>query len=445
MTTPSPIPFLGGFESTYQPAFDVDVAETTGHARRWRADLDLLRATGVSVLRYPVRWHRIEREPGVFDWAATDEVLGYLRDSGMQPIVDLVHHTSYPRWLKRGFADRRFAGAYLRYVEAFARRYPWIQTYTLFNEPFTTFLLSGHEGVWPPHLRGLKGFVTVATNVFPAVAEASRRLRHLLPQARHVYVDTCEGHSAATPEAEPHAAFANDRRFFLLDLFLGGPIAADRPFVTAIRRAGGGRLLDLEPGHVDVLGLDYYAHTQWLWLDGAGRGTMSSPRPGSLSSLIHEYWDRYRITCALTETNIRGFASDRASWLKYTLEQCELARDAGVPLVGYCWFPFIDSADWDSLLRRSAGNIDPVGVYWLDQQLERRPSSMSSSYAMAAAGAPAARLPAYRFQPPVSEWLRGWLPQMSHWDWQDPPPAEIVPGTPQHAADVEQRVRDSGP
>ncbi|MDQ4096642.1 MAG: family 1 glycosylhydrolase, partial [Actinomycetota bacterium] len=134
-------------------------------------------------LRYPVRWHRIERKPKAFDWRATDEVLGYLRDNDMCPIVDLVHHTSYPRWLRRGFLDRQFPKAYLRYVEAFARRYPWVEEYTLLNEPFTTFLLCGQEGVWPPHLRGLSGFLTLATNVFPAVAHASRLYRELLPEA----------------------------------------------------------------------------------------------------------------------------------------------------------------------------------------------------------------------------------------------------------------------
>jgi len=378
-------------------------------------------------VRYPVRWHRIEGEPGVFDWSATDEVLGYMGDIGLAPIVDLVHHTSYPRWLRRGFADSRFPDAYLRYTEAFARRYPWVEEYTLFNEPFSTFLLCGQEGVWPPHLRGLKGFLTLTANVFPSVAEASRRYHDLLPAARHVYVDTCEGHGAATDEAEPHAAYANDRRFFLADLFLGRPMAEDRPFVAAVIAAGGARLLDFEPGRIDVLGLDYYAHSQWQWLDAAGRGRAPSPRPGSLSGLVHEYWSRYGLPCALTETNIRGYASDRASWLKYTLEQCETARDAGVDIEGYCWFPFVDSCDWDSLLRLADGHVDPVGVFWLDEALDRRPSSMSASYARAAHGASARDLPAYRFQPPVSDWLRGWLPQMSHWPWQDPPPAEISP------------------
>jgi len=422
------IPFVGGFESTYQPAFDIDVLEKTGHVERWRDDLDLLRAAGVTRLRYPVRWHRIERRRGQFDWAATDEVLGYLHDTAMVPIVDLVHHTSYPRWLRGGFADRHFPESYLRYVEAFAARYPWIEAYTLFNEPLATFVICGEVGVWPPYLKGLRGLLTLALNVFPAITRASRMLHDLLPGARHVYVEVCDSHTAAGPDAQAHADFANDRRFFLTDLFLGRHLDPGRPFVAAVLEAGGGRLLDTEAGHVDVLGLDYYAHNQWHWLDAAGRGHGSSPHPPPLADLIATYWRRYGLPCALTETNIRGYAPDRASWLKYTLEQCELARDAGVPVAGYCWFPFVDSCDWDSLLSRSDGHLDPVGVYWLDEGLKRHPSSMSSAYRAAATGTPAAALPAYWFQPPVSEWLRGWMPQMAHWEWVDPPAIEVGKG-----------------
>jgi len=438
------IELIGAFESTYQPAFDVDVAETTGHVARWRSDLELLLACGVTRLRYPVRWHRIQAERRTFDWRATDEVFAWMRDHGMRPIADLCHHTSYPRWLKRGFLDRRFGGAYLRYVEAFATRYPWVEEYTLFNEPFTTFLLCGQMAVWPPYLHGLKGFMTLARNVLPALTEASRACRDLLPAARHFYVDTCERASAAGPEATRPAALANDRRFFLLDLFLGRAPDADRPFVAEVLDAGGEPLFGLQPGHVDVLALDYYAHNQWQYLDEGGRGITPSPDPGSLADLICEYSERYRLPCALGETNIRGFASDRVSWLKYTLEQCEVAQARGVPIDGYCWFPFVDSCDWSSLLVRHEANVDPVGVYWLDEELNRRPSSMAEAYAMAAKGAPAAVLPAYRFQPPVAGWLAGWLPQMAHWDWRDPPPHEVVLQARADPA-LERRIRRKGP
>ncbi|MDP9405085.1 MAG: family 1 glycosylhydrolase [Actinomycetota bacterium] len=436
------IEFVGAFESTYQPAHDVDVAESTGHAAAWADDLELLRGCGVRRLRYPIRWHRVEASPGEYDWAATDAALGFLADREMTPIVDLVHHTSYPRWLTGGFADPRFSDAYLRYCEAFARRYRDTVAYTLFNEPFATLFLAGCEGLWPPYHRGTEAFVAMLRNVLPAFGEAVRLYRDLLPGAAHVYVDTCERHSDDGSDAgSQYAAFANDRRFFVLDAMLGRPFTPDRPFVAAVVAAGGEDLLDLEPAPVDVLGLDYYAHSQWHF--AAEAGVTPSPVPRTLAALIVEYWERYQTPCMLSETNIRGFPSDRATWLKYTLEQCELAQEAGVALDGYCWFPFVDSCDWDSLLYYCDGNVDPVGVYWLDDTLARRPSSMSRAYAAAAAGASAADLPAYLLRPPVSQWLAGYAEQMSHWDWQPPPADE------RHREDVdvdvvfELRIRDA--
>ncbi|HEX9994695.1 MAG TPA: family 1 glycosylhydrolase [Acidimicrobiales bacterium] len=419
---PTPMPFVGGFESTYQPGHDRDVLETTGHVARWRDDLRLLAACHVRDVRYPVRWHRVEPEPGVFDWRHTDEVLGYQRDHGLRPIVDLLHHTSHPRWLG-DLGSPRFRSAFLRFAEAVATRYPWLPAYTVCNEPFTTFLLCGEMGVWPPYLKGRRGFARLALNVFPALCEASRALHDLLPRAEHVHVEACERHTWSTPAGEAYAAFANDRRFLLTDLLAGLPVDEDRPFALDLVAAGGGDLLGLEPGHVDVIGLDYYAHNQWHWR-GHEDGVNVSPAPAALADVIVEYADRYRRPCLLGETNVRGFASDRATWLKYTLEQCEVARDRGVDLRGYCWFPFVDSADWGSLLAECVGAVDPVGVFWLDERLDRRPSSMSVSYATAASGTPAADLPAYRLRRPVADWLAGWLPQMAHWEWRPPPEGE---------------------
>jgi threonine dehydrogenase-like Zn-dependent dehydrogenase len=55
MFTPEPVPFYGGFESTYQPAHDVEVA---------------------------------------YDGGESDRVLGHMQQVGLRPAVDLVHHTS---------------------------------------------------------------------------------------------------------------------------------------------------------------------------------------------------------------------------------------------------------------------------------------------------------------------------------------------------------------
>src|SRR5215203_4251709 len=93
------VAFLGAFESTFLPGHGVDVAETTHHSRRWRSDLDADLGAGVRRFRYPLRWHRIETEPAHYDWHESDRILGHLRDRGAEPIVDLLHHTSYPSWL----------------------------------------------------------------------------------------------------------------------------------------------------------------------------------------------------------------------------------------------------------------------------------------------------------------------------------------------------------
>lgn len=446
----SSLEFIGAFESTYLPAHDADILETSGHVDRWRADLELLRRLGGTTrLRYPVRWHRIEPSPGQYDWEHTDAVMAHLREAGFRPIVDLVHHTSYPRWLTAGFADPRFGASFVAFAEAVAERYPWIDAYTLFNEPFATLFLSGHEAVWPPYHHGVEGFVGLLRNVLPAVAAASRRYAELLPDAEHVWTDSCEGHAALDADAEAYAELCDDRRFFAIDAFLGRATDRDRPFVRAVIEAGGADLLELEPGHVDVVGLDYYAHHEWCYrartgpvpLEIAGRrrhphgpghpqadaveGVVPSLRPRGLAALAGEYHRHLGLPLILGETNLRGATSDRATWLKHTLEQCERAVAAGVPISAYCWFGFLDSLDWCSLLARCDREVDPVGVIRLDERLRRHESSMSRAWALAARGAPASALPAYRLTADANQRLHALAPLMAHFDWQDPPPAEV--------------------
>ena len=428
------IPFLGAFETTYLPAHGVDVAEVTRHDVHWHSDIDRLARTGVRTLRYPLRWHRIEQTPGSFDWSATDEVLEHLRARGLEPIVDLVHHTSYPHWLTDGFRDRRFGPAFVRFAEAAARRYPWLPAYTLFNEPFATLFLSGHEALWPPYDRGLDGFVRLLRSVLPAVSEAAQCWSELLPDAEHVWVDTCEHHAGTPGGPAAYAALANDRRHVVLDLAMQRSIDPERPFLRKLLAAGAEPLLDLAPVRVDRLGLDYYCHSEW-WYDEDGSHA-PSPHPLGFAALAEQYADRYGLPMLLSETNIRGLPSDRASWLRYTLEQYELALARGVPLTGYCWFPFVDSTDWDSLLARPAGRVDPVGVLSLEPSGARVRTTFTAAWEAAAAGARAADLPAYRFQAPCDEQLRGLMSQTQHWPWQDPPACELV--RPVHLENTEE-------
>jgi beta-glucosidase/6-phospho-beta-glucosidase/beta-galactosidase len=439
----SPLPALGrtvvaGFESTYLPAYRTDLLEVTRHAELWRADLDELLAAGVQHLRYPLRWQQIEPEPGRFDWSETDRVLEHLREAGAVPIVDLVHHTSYPDWLRDGFRDRDFAPALVRFAEAVAVRYPWLPAYTLFNEPFATLYLAGHEGLWPPYDRGMSGLVRLAGSVLPAINQAAECWAELLPVARHVWVDTAE-HHAGSQAYQDYVELANDRRHIFLDLMLGQNLDPDRPFLREFLRAGGEPLLELAPRRVDVVGLDYYCHSEWYYDEAGARAP--SPHPVGFATVAQQYSDRYDLPMMLTETNLRGQPSDRISWLRYMVEQYDLALERGVPLHGFCWFPQVDSCDWDSLLARTAGRVDPVGVVSIDSGTKaRQRTAFTEAWEKVVIGSGPEGLPAYRFQPPCDALLIGLQPTLRHWPWQDPPEhlasaAVAVPSLPLEVED----------
>jgi beta-glucosidase/6-phospho-beta-glucosidase/beta-galactosidase len=128
-------PHLGAFESTKLMGSGTDILGTTRHIERWEADLQLLRSASLTQLRYSVPWHRIEREPGAYDFTWLDGPMLHMHTAGMTPVLDPLHHISFPDWLTNGFANPAFPHLYERFATEVARRYPWANLYTICNEP----------------------------------------------------------------------------------------------------------------------------------------------------------------------------------------------------------------------------------------------------------------------------------------------------------------------
>jgi beta-glucosidase/6-phospho-beta-glucosidase/beta-galactosidase len=418
---------LSGFESTHIFGSGKDVLELTRHTEFFEEDLKLARACGLDLMRYSAPWHSIERTPGVYDWRWLDRALSCMRDLGIEPILDPLHHTSFPEWLTGGFANPDFAGAYLGFCTALAERYPWIRHYTVINEPFVTTWFCGHEGAWYPFYRGAKNFVPMILNVCEAINAVSRMLVEKMPDVCLIHVDAAEKHRAYDKASEPHAAFHNEIRFIVPDLILGKVDERHALYdYLRINGAGEERLAQLraEPARIDVLGLDYYSHCELEWCT---RGRIyPNQTPEGLVPTALEYAERYRLPLMLTETNIRGFVSDRITWLKFMVEQCEeieaRIKPLGLGFEGFCWYPFIDSTDWCSLVREARGNVDPQGIYYLDKDCrQRHGSELSEIFARLARGQISAKdIPAYRFQPPLDRHLEAFLPLMAHWQWREP-------------------------
>ncbi|HUF02491.1 MAG TPA: hypothetical protein VMN35_08720 [Gaiellaceae bacterium] len=103
-----------------------------------------LRALGVEVVRYTVRWDQVARrqprrprDPGdaAYDWSGTDRILQRLRRHGIAPVVTLF---GTPGWAN-GRRAPNFAPssgtAFADFVRAAATRYSWVKLWTIWNEP----------------------------------------------------------------------------------------------------------------------------------------------------------------------------------------------------------------------------------------------------------------------------------------------------------------------
>lgn len=424
-----PFPHLGAFESTKIHGSGQDVLDTTGHIQHWRADLDLLHSAGICELRYAVPWHRIERQPNVFDWSWIDGPLKRIKARGMRPILDPLHHVSFPDWLTGGFLHPQFPELYARFLEQIARRYDWIDRYTVVNEPLPTSVLCGLTGQWYPHCKSELYFVAIAKNVARAICLGAAALLRCNRRASLYEIDACEHHRALDAKSQSWVLHANQRRFLFHDLVLGR-INRHHPLLPYLRRHGftddDRRWFQDHATGIDVLGLDYYAHSEmeWRWNSETDSPTIDFPckQPLGFCAVAQHYVERYRLPVFLSETNIGGSITDRLTWLKFMEAEAEkLAQLADFR--GFCWFPSIDATDWDSLCTIANKRLSPMGIWSLDEDCQsRNRSELSQWYTrLARAECSSADLPAYPFDPPLHDHLAGYVRLMPHFTMRRPP------------------------
>lgn len=429
--------FLTGFEGTHIYGAGTDVLQTTKHTERFVEDLDRLALDGIEMFRACIPWHTVEREQGKYDWSWVDKYLAHAQLRALTPIVDPLHHTSTPEWLTLGFADPLLKSAYVRFITAFAKRYPWVTHYTVMNEPFVTLWLAGHCEIWHPFYGGDQKFVPMLVNACRMINEATFKLQEIVTGLVLVHVDTCERHVAFEQESYAHVEKSNHLRFIALDLILGR-VNLHHPMYSYLLQ-NGASTKDLQwfitnPATIDILGLDYYSHSEVGWTN-AGRGKNYAVVGFKTTALEYvEHFRDYKFPIMLTETNLRGTVTDRLSWLKYMVGECEQLQIAlseyNIPFLGFCWYPYIDSTDWCHLVAAkhtctnpmcvTQGHIDPQGIVWLDKELTRHSSELSEVYAALASGQiDSAKIPAYEFGPEVlvERGVNNYLLLLSHWDW----------------------------
>ena len=337
--------FIGGFECATHRRRDgrrLDLIAATQHDLNVAEDYRMLADFGIRTVRDGLRWHLIEQSPGQYDWSSFLPMLRAARDIGTQVIWDLCHW-GWPDDLdiwSPAFIDRvaRFAGAAARVVRSETDDVPF---YVPVNEISFWSWAGGSLGFISPCAEG-RGNELKAILVQTAIA-AIEAIRDVEPRARIV---SAEPAIHVIPRSDDwqdiHAA-----RHYTLAQFEALDLLSGR-----LRPELGGR-----PDYVDVIGVNYYLHNQWV--DGDLPVALDHLQYRPLRDLLADVHRRYGRPLFIAETGIEGDL--RPAWLRLIGCEVAAAKKASVPVESICVYPITDYPGWVDERHCPTGLLGYVG------------------------------------------------------------------------------------
>lgn len=374
------------------------------HYHRFREDVALMAEMGLRAYRFSVSWPRVlpqgrgtRNEQGLRFY---DELIDALLAHDIEPIVTL-YHWDLPRSLQEaygGWESRQIVDDFDAYARVLFERFgPRVKYWVTLNEQ-NLFTSQGYvTGRHPPGVTDERRFHLANHHAFLASARAIRSCRALAP---HAVIGPSFALSPSYPaSSRPDDIVASDNadeflNHWWLDVYCRGLY----PMVPFTHLQSLGLLPEvtaaddelLKSARPDFLGVNYYQSltyttnpiggvTEGHYNTTGQRGTTnSSGRPGwyrttANPNLDTTNWDwnidpvglrvalrrltsRYRLPLLITENGLGEFdqltdtleVDDdyRIRYLNSHLEECRIAIEEGVPLIGFCPWSFTDVLSW---------------------------------------------------------------------------------------------------
>lgn len=322
--------FMGGFECSSHRRRDgrrLDLIRSTRHDQFAQADYRQLEELGLRTLRDGLRWHRIETQPGVYDWSSFLPMLHAANKANVQVIWDLCHY-GWPDDLdiwSGSFVDRfaAFAAAAARVVRDGSDEIPF---YCPVNEISFWAWAGGAVGRINPCAKGRGG--ELKRQLARATIAAIDAIRAVDPRARFVYAEPSIHVTSASGRPSPHAEAYRQAQFEAYDLLCG-----------RIEPGLGGAV-----GYLDIIGANFYPDNQWFHRGPTIPFGHHAYRP--FHQMLGELHQRYGRPILISETGAEGSA--RSSWLHYVCGEVQAALAQDVPVVGICLYPVLDYPGWNN-------------------------------------------------------------------------------------------------
>jgi beta-glucosidase/6-phospho-beta-glucosidase/beta-galactosidase len=328
--------FMAGFECSSHRRIDgvrLDLIAATAHDRLVGEDYASCAAHGLLTIRDGLRWHLIEREPGVYDWSSWLPMLEAAAEAGVQVMWDLFHYGS-PDHLDQGSPD--FTHSYARFAAEAVRLHREVTGTAAIVCPLNeiSFLSwAARNGVFPrigPDENGWLSRHLVATAI-----TGMRAMRAVDTDVRFIWAEPLINVAPQTPADAAAAEAKRLSQYHAYDMLSGR---------TAPELGG-------SPEWLDAVGVNYYSDNQW-YLDGStiplGRHDY---RP--LADMLVETYERYGRPVFISETGAEGSA--RPAWFHYVCEEVREAIRQGARIAGVCLYPVASFPGWDDERQRQFG------------------------------------------------------------------------------------------
>jgi hypothetical protein len=234
--------------------------------------------------------------------------------------------------------------------------------------------------------------LAVAAGIQAAVAA----LHAVDPEIVAYHVDATDLYQTDQPDLEAEAERRRDIVFLALDL-VAGRVDQSHPLHAWLRAHGASEAtleaLVAAATPPEVIGLNLYPMftSKRLLRDGQGRLRIRMPYSENalVETVTRRYWEHYRVPLMISEIATSGSVPRREAWLERSVGAVRGLRAAGVPLVGYTWWPMFALVTWAWRQGRRdvSRHILQMGLWNLDMDMNRVHTTLVQAYrSLVAAG-----------------------------------------------------------
>lgn len=373
------------------------------HINRWQDDVQLMSDLNMAAYRFSIAWPRVlPNGTGSINEAGLDFYDGLvdaLLEKGIAPLPTL-YHWDLPQVLQDdgGWVNRKTAEVFADYAEVVVQRLgDRVDTWITLNEPYVSASHGHVSGEHAPGHTSLDEGFAAAHHLLLGHGLAAQRIRSIAPQADLGIVlnfTPAEPATSNSADAELSAVTNGWENEWYID-----PIrraAYPEATVTALGWEQTEVLegdMEVISAPIDVLGVNFYFRSvvsavgQALPFDTQRTEMGWEVHADSLRDLlvwIHEEYQPPKIlitengAAMADETRLEGRVHDidRVRYLHDHLVSVHSAIDAGVPMVGYLAWSFMDNFEWALGYEKRFGIVEVV-----PDTLERIPKSSALWFA----------------------------------------------------------------